>query len=618
MINELKPHHLNCNIFNVYDYCDLSMNELLCHFFDKINEIIKEHNEMISFKDWLEDVGIPKGVAVILNEMLENGKLKDIINITIFNELNEKLNKINSFNFDTTNVMYATNLEIREGAPPQGLAISKDRHIFISQMLILPEDNESKIESFEIRRLTPNGEFVDKMTFKHGGHGTSFGIEEENGKVYIWSTWFSDYKVGGMPTIEVPHKLGRIEYLPNVVLEDSDERIQFFNPNRREYFIPTTSSNGNKIALRYGRDVHIYDLKDVKNNDFSKCNIVVIPPEFYYQQGITLDDNFLYWRSGDGRDPENTHFGSYPDMLIKMNIQTGELINSKELTYPIQNNAYEPEDIFLFEENGQQAMILTGMIGGRYSRTFPLWIMGNNELAMSFMGQANTPKYSTMLMSPTGKVKWLDPTISSLSQVVNVGTYYVDTDMAKRLTDMPFMGVDGAWFLEVSPRGKYDVNIIQRMTRCSSSQGGYGSISRYVDTSNPSNTSPWLGNSLHCTLWSGNTASNKDGTFKLADSINNYDYIVLEYTSGVGGSVEDRMLSVANLESLAIIQTFMNFGDSNLTTWVGFKHAIKLNSDKTEFTVSVQNKYVMTNGGSMSGELNSTNFGLIKITGIRS
>ena len=35
-LNELKPTDLNCNVFDVYSYDGLSMQELLCQFFTKI------------------------------------------------------------------------------------------------------------------------------------------------------------------------------------------------------------------------------------------------------------------------------------------------------------------------------------------------------------------------------------------------------------------------------------------------------------------------------------------------------------------------------------------------------------------------------------------------------
>ena len=34
-IKELKPYDLNCNVFDVYSYNGLTMQELLCQFFTK-------------------------------------------------------------------------------------------------------------------------------------------------------------------------------------------------------------------------------------------------------------------------------------------------------------------------------------------------------------------------------------------------------------------------------------------------------------------------------------------------------------------------------------------------------------------------------------------------------
>ena len=38
-INEIKPQDLNCNVFDVYSYDGLSMQELLCQFFTKIKRV---------------------------------------------------------------------------------------------------------------------------------------------------------------------------------------------------------------------------------------------------------------------------------------------------------------------------------------------------------------------------------------------------------------------------------------------------------------------------------------------------------------------------------------------------------------------------------------------------
>ena len=36
-LEELKPYQLNCNVFDVYSYNGLTMQDLLCQFFTKID-----------------------------------------------------------------------------------------------------------------------------------------------------------------------------------------------------------------------------------------------------------------------------------------------------------------------------------------------------------------------------------------------------------------------------------------------------------------------------------------------------------------------------------------------------------------------------------------------------
>lgn len=92
-ISELKPYDLNCNIFSVYDYDSLSLQELLCKFFEKINECIDIANATFKLAEWLVSVGLKQEVALTLNKWLEDGTLKEIINEEIFNDLNTKINE---------------------------------------------------------------------------------------------------------------------------------------------------------------------------------------------------------------------------------------------------------------------------------------------------------------------------------------------------------------------------------------------------------------------------------------------------------------------------------------------------------------------------------------------
>lgn len=95
-IEQLKKKDLNCNIFSVYDYDGLTITELLCQFFTKINECIDISNETIDLAKWLVNEGLEIEVAKKLVMWLEDGTLENIINVNLFKTLNEKINGLSS------------------------------------------------------------------------------------------------------------------------------------------------------------------------------------------------------------------------------------------------------------------------------------------------------------------------------------------------------------------------------------------------------------------------------------------------------------------------------------------------------------------------------------------
>ena len=95
-LEELKPYQLNCNVFDVYSYNGLTMQDLLCQFFTKINECIHTSNETIDLAKWLVNEGLEIEVVKKLMMWLEDGTLENIINVNLFNSLNEKINRLRS------------------------------------------------------------------------------------------------------------------------------------------------------------------------------------------------------------------------------------------------------------------------------------------------------------------------------------------------------------------------------------------------------------------------------------------------------------------------------------------------------------------------------------------
>ncbi len=90
-IKSMDRCSLNCNLFSIYDYDGYSMQELLCQFFTKINELADSVNTTLDLVEWLVNEGLELAVVEQLEIWLNDGTLAEIINETLFNELNAKI-----------------------------------------------------------------------------------------------------------------------------------------------------------------------------------------------------------------------------------------------------------------------------------------------------------------------------------------------------------------------------------------------------------------------------------------------------------------------------------------------------------------------------------------------
>ncbi|MGL6104809.1 glycosyl hydrolase family 28-related protein [Romboutsia sp.] len=96
MIENLKPSDLNCNIFSAYDYPGMTIQELLCQFFTKINECVKQCNDTNELTEWLVNEGLSLEVTKKLTQWLNDGTLENLINVTLFEGLNNKIDNVSS------------------------------------------------------------------------------------------------------------------------------------------------------------------------------------------------------------------------------------------------------------------------------------------------------------------------------------------------------------------------------------------------------------------------------------------------------------------------------------------------------------------------------------------
>ena len=102
MIKHLKGLEIN----TIYDFDNaFSINELLCKFWEKIEETINISNESIDILNWIKEEGIPKEVEELITKLVEDGTIEQMINVDKIEELRTLItNKISDINEQLDNI----------------------------------------------------------------------------------------------------------------------------------------------------------------------------------------------------------------------------------------------------------------------------------------------------------------------------------------------------------------------------------------------------------------------------------------------------------------------------------------------------------------------------------
>lgn len=80
----------------VYDFSEMTNEELRCKFFQKLQECIELCNNTSEIVEWLKNEGLEKEINELLNLWKEDGTLEELINMDLFNNLkSELIDKVN-------------------------------------------------------------------------------------------------------------------------------------------------------------------------------------------------------------------------------------------------------------------------------------------------------------------------------------------------------------------------------------------------------------------------------------------------------------------------------------------------------------------------------------------
>ena len=89
MIKHLKGLEIN----SIYDFDNaFSINELLCKFWEKIEETINISNESIDILNWIKEQGLPDVVQVLLNQLVADGTIEQMLNVDKIEEVKQIVN----------------------------------------------------------------------------------------------------------------------------------------------------------------------------------------------------------------------------------------------------------------------------------------------------------------------------------------------------------------------------------------------------------------------------------------------------------------------------------------------------------------------------------------------
>ena len=95
MINKLNNCGIGDEVYTCYDIDGLTVQEILCQFFTRINECIgdvNKYSELVEgLLNWIETKGLKDEVTNILNRWKEDDTIKNMIEDQIFESLNEKI-----------------------------------------------------------------------------------------------------------------------------------------------------------------------------------------------------------------------------------------------------------------------------------------------------------------------------------------------------------------------------------------------------------------------------------------------------------------------------------------------------------------------------------------------
>lgn len=365
MINKLNKWDLNCSVFNSYDFDDcMSLNELLCRFYTKINECIEASNKSLTLMEWLYEVGLRDEVVKLLTEWKNDGTLAELISEEILTEINQNI---------TNNQIAITELKEKDTQLDEEIEALKQKDtsldVNISNInegieLLQQKDSEhdSSIQSLGERVTRNENNFND---LKNEVKSISYLASSSNIGSEVNSAIASGYK-----TIKI--KEGKYTLDESIILKSNVElygdKGTIITTNKDIPIITTSKIKNDFVDTCYVHDLHLiknvsgesYHL-DLCNVNMSKCERIrcemgdVFPQETNGGLIVWSNSEFI----GEG--------GAYSLMMDKLDFRSCSIVLNLTDCYLTNSNIWAKNRKYcLYIKSSSQQILNNQFVGSSW------------------------------------------------------------------------------------------------------------------------------------------------------------------------------------------------------------------------------------------------------------
>lgn len=191
----------------VYDFSEMTNEELRCKFFQKLEECIEACNNATEIIEWIKKEGIEKEVNELLTKWEQDGTLANIINIDIINnlktELQESINKVDEDikNISTDLTIKSVGIQLQDSVEMDYFInnfnekLVKIKSLGVTDVILCPVvyNRNTSIElAFTFDRLVSCCNLVKDNGLKLNVKVHCWG--DEFGETFNGAQWFESYK----------------------------------------------------------------------------------------------------------------------------------------------------------------------------------------------------------------------------------------------------------------------------------------------------------------------------------------------------------------------------------------------------------------------------------------